>query len=163
RRQRRCRPSHLGRAAADRGALCVPRLQATRADSATAVPSHCACLRAVRHRHHARPRTSCARRALHDRRRLRRARRRHDAVGCARQHWLAKRAAAVTSVLIFPKAAISGTATTSCTKREEHALTVTFEPITEALAPERIDALITAALAEDIGAGDVTTDAVIPM
>jgi len=42
-------------------------------------------------------------------------------------------------------------------------LTVTFEPITEALAPERIDALITAALAEDIGAGDVTTDAVIPM
>lgn len=42
-------------------------------------------------------------------------------------------------------------------------MTVTFEPITEALAPERIDALITAALAEDIGAGDVTTDAVIPM
>jgi nicotinate-nucleotide pyrophosphorylase (carboxylating) len=42
-------------------------------------------------------------------------------------------------------------------------LTVTFEPITEALAPERIDALITAALAEDIGAGDVTSDAVIPM
>jgi nicotinate-nucleotide pyrophosphorylase (carboxylating) len=42
-------------------------------------------------------------------------------------------------------------------------LTITFEPITEALAPERIDALIRSALAEDVGAGDVTTDAVIPM
>src|SRR5205807_2034256 len=58
---------------------------------------------------------------------------------------------------------ISGMATTSCIKREEHALTVTFEPITEALAPERIDALIRTALAEDLGAGDVTTDAVVPM
>jgi nicotinate-nucleotide pyrophosphorylase (carboxylating) len=42
-------------------------------------------------------------------------------------------------------------------------VTVTFEPITEALAPERIDAMIKSALAEDVGAGDVTTDAVIPM
>ena len=41
-------------------------------------------------------------------------------------------------------------------------MTITFEPITEALSPESIDALITAALAEDIGAGDVTTDAVVP-
>ena len=41
-------------------------------------------------------------------------------------------------------------------------MTVTFEPITEALSPETIDALIQSALAEDIGAGDVTTDAVIP-
>jgi nicotinate-nucleotide pyrophosphorylase (carboxylating) len=42
-------------------------------------------------------------------------------------------------------------------------LTVTFEPITEALAPERIDALIRAALTEDVGAGDVTSDALVPM
>jgi nicotinate-nucleotide pyrophosphorylase (carboxylating) len=52
----------------------------------------------------------------------------------------------------------------SCT-REEHALTPTLElqPITQALAPETLDRLIEAALAEDIGAGDVTTDALIPM
>src|SRR5438105_3482099 len=54
-------------------------------------------------------------------------------------------------------------ATTSCARREETALTVTFEPITEALSPESIDALITATLAEDIGPGDVTTEGVIPM
>jgi nicotinate-nucleotide pyrophosphorylase (carboxylating) len=42
-------------------------------------------------------------------------------------------------------------------------LTVTFEPITEALAPERIDTLIRDALAEDVGAGDVTSDALVPM
>jgi nicotinate-nucleotide pyrophosphorylase (carboxylating) len=41
-------------------------------------------------------------------------------------------------------------------------LTVTLEPITEALSPETIDALINAALSEDIGAGDVTTESVIP-
>lgn len=41
-------------------------------------------------------------------------------------------------------------------------MTTTFEPITEALSPDTIDGLIRAALAEDIGAGDVTTDAVIP-
>ena len=41
-------------------------------------------------------------------------------------------------------------------------MTVTFEPITEALAPDTIDAIIKAALMEDVGPGDVTTDAVIP-
>ena len=41
-------------------------------------------------------------------------------------------------------------------------MTITFEPITEALSPETIDAIIKTALAEDIGAGDVTTDALIP-
>jgi len=41
-------------------------------------------------------------------------------------------------------------------------LTATLNPITDALAPETLDALIEAALAEDIGAGDVTTAAVIP-
>ena len=41
-------------------------------------------------------------------------------------------------------------------------MTITFEPITDALAPDTIDAIITAALTEDIGPGDVTTDAVIP-
>ncbi len=41
-------------------------------------------------------------------------------------------------------------------------MTVTFEPITEALSPEAIDSLIRSALAEDVGPGDVTTDAVIP-
>ena len=42
-------------------------------------------------------------------------------------------------------------------------MTVTFEPITEALAPERIDTLIRDALTEDVGAGDVTSDALVPM
>jgi nicotinate-nucleotide pyrophosphorylase (carboxylating) len=41
-------------------------------------------------------------------------------------------------------------------------LTATLDPITDALAPDTLDALIEAALAEDIGSGDVTTDAVIP-
>jgi len=41
-------------------------------------------------------------------------------------------------------------------------LTVTFRPITEALSSESIDLLIESALAEDVGAGDVTTQAVIP-
>ena len=50
----------------------------------------------------------------------------------------------------------------SCTRREDTDLTATLDPITDALAPDTLDALIAAALAEDIGAGDVTTDAVIP-
>lgn len=41
-------------------------------------------------------------------------------------------------------------------------MTVTFEPITEALSPETLDAIITNALAEDVGAGDITSDAIIP-
>ena len=41
--------------------------------------------------------------------------------------------------------------------------TLELEPITQALAPETVDRLIEAALSEDIGAGDVTTDALIPM
>ena len=41
-------------------------------------------------------------------------------------------------------------------------MTVAFEPITEALSPETLDAIITSALAEDVGAGDITSDAVIP-
>lgn len=42
-------------------------------------------------------------------------------------------------------------------------MTATLDPITDALAPDTLDAVIAAALAEDIGAGDVTTDAVIPI
>lgn len=41
-------------------------------------------------------------------------------------------------------------------------MTVTFEPLTEALAPDTIDAIITKALAEDVGAGDITSESVIP-
>ncbi|MFN2582372.1 MAG: carboxylating nicotinate-nucleotide diphosphorylase [Candidatus Dormibacteria bacterium] len=41
-------------------------------------------------------------------------------------------------------------------------MTVTFEPITEALSAETIDSIIKTALAEDVGPGDVTTDAIIP-
>ena len=41
-------------------------------------------------------------------------------------------------------------------------MTATLNPLTTALAPDTLDALIEAALAEDVGAGDVTTDAVIP-
>ncbi len=41
-------------------------------------------------------------------------------------------------------------------------MTATLDPITDALAPATLDTLIESALAEDIGAGDVTTDAVIP-
>ena len=50
----------------------------------------------------------------------------------------------------------------SCRKREDTDLTATLDPITEALTPDTLDSLIRATLAEDIGAGDVTTDAVIP-
>jgi len=42
-------------------------------------------------------------------------------------------------------------------------VSITLEPITEGLSQENIDAVITTALAEDVGAGDVTSDAVIPM
>jgi nicotinate-nucleotide pyrophosphorylase (carboxylating) len=41
-------------------------------------------------------------------------------------------------------------------------LSTTLQPITEPLAPEHLDTLIRAALEEDLGAGDVTTDALIP-
>ena len=82
---------------------------------------------------------------------------------CALRPWLARRAVAATSVLISPKQAINGMAISSCTRTEEHALTVTFRPITEALSSESIDLLIESALAEDVGAGDVTTQAVIPV
>ena len=41
-------------------------------------------------------------------------------------------------------------------------MTVTFEPITEALAPDTIDSIILNALSEDVGLGDITSDAVIP-
>jgi nicotinate-nucleotide pyrophosphorylase (carboxylating) len=50
----------------------------------------------------------------------------------------------------------------SCRKKEDTDLTATLDPITDALAPDTLDSLIKQALAEDIGAGDVTTDAVIP-
>ena len=42
-------------------------------------------------------------------------------------------------------------------------MSITLEPITEGLSQENIDAVITTALAEDVGAGDVTSDAVIQM
>jgi nicotinate-nucleotide pyrophosphorylase (carboxylating) len=54
-------------------------------------------------------------------------------------------------------------ASSSCTMRGETHVSITLEPITEGLSQENIDAVITAALAEDVGAGDVTSDAVIPM
>jgi len=41
-------------------------------------------------------------------------------------------------------------------------VSLTLEPITEALSPESIDSLINTALSEDVGPGDVTSDAVIP-
>ena len=41
-------------------------------------------------------------------------------------------------------------------------MTATLQPITDALAPEHLDPLIREALAEDVGAGDVTTAATIP-
>lgn len=41
-------------------------------------------------------------------------------------------------------------------------MTATLQPITDALASENLDPLIHAALGEDIGPGDVTTEAVIP-
>src|SRR5207302_10556702 len=66
-----------------------------------------------------------------------------------------------TGVWIGRTAAVNGMARSSCTRMKEHTLTTTFEPITDALAPDTIDSIIAAALAEDIGPGDVTTDAVI--
>src|SRR5438270_7563685 len=77
-------------------------------------------------------------------------------------HSRARRAADVTCVWIFRTAPANGMARSSCTRMKEHTLTTTFEPITDALAPDTIDTIIAAALAEDIGPGDVTTDAVIP-
>jgi nicotinate-nucleotide pyrophosphorylase (carboxylating) len=41
-------------------------------------------------------------------------------------------------------------------------LTATLDPTTDALAPEILDQLITDALAEDVGAGDLTSDAILP-
>jgi len=41
-------------------------------------------------------------------------------------------------------------------------LTATLQPIAEPLAPEHLDELIRRALEEDLGPGDVTTDALIP-
>ena len=40
-------------------------------------------------------------------------------------------------------------------------MTATLEHITDALAPEYLDALIDTALREDVGAGDITTDAIV--
>jgi nicotinate-nucleotide pyrophosphorylase (carboxylating) len=40
-------------------------------------------------------------------------------------------------------------------------LTATLSPLTDPLAPENLDPLIDAALAEDVGAGDITTDAIL--
>jgi nicotinate-nucleotide pyrophosphorylase (carboxylating) len=40
-------------------------------------------------------------------------------------------------------------------------LTATLPPLTDPLAPEHLDPLIQAALVEDVGAGDITTDAII--
>lgn len=42
-------------------------------------------------------------------------------------------------------------------------MTATLEPTAAVLAPEVVDRIIEAALAEDLGTGDVTTDAVIPL
>jgi nicotinate-nucleotide pyrophosphorylase (carboxylating) len=41
-------------------------------------------------------------------------------------------------------------------------LTATLPTLTDPLAPEHLDPLIQAALAEDVGDGDITTDAIIP-
>lgn len=41
-------------------------------------------------------------------------------------------------------------------------MTATLDPTTESLAPESLDALIEAALAEDVGGGDLTSDAILP-
>jgi nicotinate-nucleotide pyrophosphorylase (carboxylating) len=41
-------------------------------------------------------------------------------------------------------------------------VTATLDPITDALAPEQLDPLIARALAEDVGSGDITSDAILP-
>jgi len=41
-------------------------------------------------------------------------------------------------------------------------LTATLSPLTDPLAPEHLDPLIQAALAEDVGEGDLTSDAILP-
>jgi nicotinate-nucleotide pyrophosphorylase (carboxylating) len=41
-------------------------------------------------------------------------------------------------------------------------LTATLSPLTDPLAPEHLDPLIQAALAEDVGDGDLTSDAILP-
>ncbi len=42
-------------------------------------------------------------------------------------------------------------------------MTATLDSRVEVLGPEKLDAIILAALAEDVGTGDVTTDAIIPL
>ena len=41
-------------------------------------------------------------------------------------------------------------------------MTATLSPLTDPLAPEHLDPLIQAALAEDVGEGDLTSDAILP-
>lgn len=41
-------------------------------------------------------------------------------------------------------------------------MTATLSPLTDPLAPEHLDPLILAALAEDVGDGDLTSDAILP-
>ena len=41
-------------------------------------------------------------------------------------------------------------------------MTATLDPIADALAPEVLDPLIERALAEDVGSGDITSDAILP-
>ncbi|HXA28917.1 MAG TPA: carboxylating nicotinate-nucleotide diphosphorylase [Candidatus Angelobacter sp.] len=41
-------------------------------------------------------------------------------------------------------------------------MTATLSPLTDPLAPEHLDPLIQAALAEDVGDGDLTSDAILP-
>jgi nicotinate-nucleotide pyrophosphorylase (carboxylating) len=41
-------------------------------------------------------------------------------------------------------------------------LTATLPPLTDALAPGHLDPLIETAMAEDLGAGDITTDSILP-
>ncbi|MFN2569889.1 MAG: carboxylating nicotinate-nucleotide diphosphorylase [Candidatus Dormibacteria bacterium] len=42
-------------------------------------------------------------------------------------------------------------------------MTATIEPLTDALANDTLDPLIEAALAEDVGAGDITTDVIVAL
>src|SRR4029077_4351938 len=46
-------------------------------------------------------------------------------------------------------------------RTREHDLTATLDPTTDALAPEILDQLINDALAEDVGGGDLTSDAIL--
>src|SRR5207253_8541450 len=77
--------------------------------------------------------------------------------------WPARRAGAAICETTSRTAETNGSGSGSQNGTGDYALTATLEPTTtDALGPDVLDPLIQAALAEDVGDGDITTDAILP-